>query len=102
MKRDDAVVHGDDVGERARHLDTHALREGLDAQGWFVLPGLLAPAECDGIAGMYGRGAGFRSHVVMARHGFGRCVYRYCDYPLPPLFQQCRTALYSLLAPIAN
>jgi uncharacterized protein len=90
------------VAERVQCMDMPALREGLDAQGWFVLPGLLAPAECEGVAAMYGRGLGFRSHVVMARHGFGRGEYRYFAYPLPPLIQQWRTALYPLLVPIAN
>ncbi len=102
MKRDDAVVHDGGVGECAPHIDPRALREGLDAQGWFVLRSLLSHAECEGIASMYGRATGFRSHVVMARHGFGRGEYRYFSYPLPPLIQQWRTALYPQLAPIAN
>ena len=99
---DAALVRDGRVDDRARQLETRALQSGLDAQGWFVLRSLLSPAECEGVASMYGRGAGFRSHVVMARHGFGRGEYRYFAYPLPPLVQQWRTALYPLLVPIAN
>lgn len=103
MKRDDdAVLRDGGVAERARHVDVRGLRAGLDAQGWFVLRGLLSRAECEGVASMYASGTGFRSQVVMARHGFGRGEYRYFAYPLPPLIQQWRTALYPHLAPMAN
>ena len=74
----------------------------LDAQGWTVLPKLLTGADCDAVAGLYGEGEGFRSHAVMARHGFGRGEYRYFAYPLPPLVEALRTALYARLAPVAN
>jgi hypothetical protein len=67
-----------------------------------VLHDLLDAAECDDIAALYARGAGFRSQVVMARHGFGQGEYRYFSYPLPPLVRGLRTALYPLLAPLAN
>ena len=67
-----------------------------------MLPGLLSPAECDAMSSLYGPGAIFRSHVVMARHGFGRGEYRYFAYPLPSLVEQLRTALYPRLTPIAN
>lgn len=75
---------------------------GLDGQGWALLPGLMTQADCDGIAGLYDREDGFRSRVVMARHGFGRGEYRYFSYPLPGRVEKLRTALYPHLATIAN
>ena len=74
----------------------------LDGQGWALLPGLMTQAECDGIAALYGREDGFRSRVVMARHGFGRGEYRYFSYPLPRVIEKLRSALYPHLAPMAN
>jgi hypothetical protein len=88
--------------ERLDAFDWSRAAQDLDAQGWTVLPGLLSAAECGAVAGLYGQGEGFRSQVVMARHGFGRGEYRYFSYPLPPLVQQLRNALYPRLAPLAN
>ena len=74
----------------------------LDEQGWALLPGLLADPDCDHIAALYDKEDGFRSRVVMARHGFGRGEYRYFSYPLPGHVEKLRTALYPHLATIAN
>jgi len=74
----------------------------LDAQGWTIAPNLLTGAQAEAMAALYHRSQGFRSHVVMARHGFGRGEYKYFSYPLPPLIQALRTAAYPHLAPIAN
>lgn len=46
--------------------------------------------------------ASFRSEVNMARHGFGRGVYRYFADPLPEPVAALRRELYSPLADIAN
>jgi hypothetical protein len=81
--------------------DWTAAAEALDAQGWAVLPGLLSAAECAEVTARYD-GPGFRSTVVMARHGFGRGEYRYFAYPLPDPVQALRTELYPRLAPLAN
>jgi hypothetical protein len=83
-------------------VDWPRVHGDLDAQGWAILPGLLTDAECDATTALYGPSAGFRSHVVMARHGYGRGEYRYFAYPLPDLVQGLRTALYPHLAPLAN
>jgi hypothetical protein len=74
----------------------------LDVRGWAIVPHLLTDAACDAMAALYNTGEGFRSHVVMARHGFGRGEYRYFSYPLPPLVERLRTEFYPLLTPIAN
>jgi len=59
----------------------------LDEQGWALLPALLEPAACAATAMLYDWDDGFRSRVVMARHGFGRGEYRYFSYPLPRLVE---------------
>ena len=88
--------------ERVNAIDWASVTVDLDAQGWAVLPGLIGDEESGGIAGMYDGGQGFRSHVVMARHGFGQGEYRYFAYPLPSLVQELRAGLYPRLVPIAN
>jgi hypothetical protein len=87
---------------RIAAVDWDHIHAALDRQGWAVLPGLLSEAECDATSVLYGPSDFFRSHVVMARHGFGQGEYRYFAYPLPPLVEQLRTALYPRLVPIAN
>lgn len=74
----------------------------LDAYGCAVLPGLLAPQKCRDLAALYPDETHFRSHIHMARHGFGRGEYRYFRYPLPDPVGALRTALYPPLARIAN
>ena len=62
----------------------------------------MSPEQCSAIAALYDREDGFRSRIVMARHGFGRGEYKYFAYPLPPLLEQLRHALYLRLVPVAN
>lgn len=87
---------------RIAAVDWPALAAELDAQGAAVIPGLLAPTVCRSLAALYAQEQGFRSRVVMARHGFGRGEYRYWAYPLPALVAQLRAALYPPLVPVAN
>ena len=78
------------------------ISEHLDAHGWAIVEKLLTASECEAIAGLYADDRRFRSHIVMARHGFGRGEYKYFAYPLPDKVADLRTALYPRLAPIAN
>jgi hypothetical protein len=82
-------------------IDWTASNQHLDAHGWALLPRLLDADECSTLAGLYDEPA-FRSHVIMARHGFGRGEYKYFAYPLPQLIADLRTELYRRLAPTAN
>jgi hypothetical protein len=97
-----AATKATTIEARVDAIDWVKVHADLDAQGWAVTPRLLTDAEADAISGLYRQEHGFRSHIVMSRHGFGRGEYRYFSYPLPPLVQSLRTAAYSKLAPIAN
>lgn len=88
--------------DRIGRADWAAIGNALDEQGWAVLPALLAPGDCAAAAALWREEARFRSHVVMARHGFGRGEYRYFGYPLPAQVASLRTALYPPLAETAN
>jgi len=87
---------------RVAAQDWRALVSDLNAQGCAVMPGLMSSEECADVASLYPHQEHFRSHVVMARHGFGKGEYRYFKYPLPDLIEGLRTALYPRLATVAN
>lgn len=88
--------------QRVSAYDWGTLGSDLDAYGCAVIDKLLSPQECSDIAALYPHEAHFRSHIVMARHGFGKGEYRYFKYPLPDLIGSLRTALYPRLAAVAN
>ena len=62
----------------------------------------MTPEECRALAARYADEDGFRSRIVMARHGFGRGEYKYFANPLPDIVTALRSALYPPLAAIAN
>jgi hypothetical protein len=83
-------------------IDWEKVGAALDERGSAVVEGLLEPAQCRALAGLYEQEEIFRSRVVMARHGFGRGEYKYFGYPLPGVLADLRTELYGPLADIAN
>ncbi len=83
-------------------IDWPRIETDLNAQGWAIVPNLVSSDEADAISGLYNGETGFRSKVVMARHGYGRGEYKYFSYPLPPQVMELRTGLYPPLAGIAN
>jgi len=87
---------------RVARYDWNYLFDELGDFGCAVMEKLLSPEECRLIAGLYPEEGHFRSHIHMARHGFGKGEYRYFRYPLPDLLGGLRTALYPRLASVAN
>jgi hypothetical protein len=83
-------------------IDWRTLGEQLDADGFAVAEGLLAPGECRDLAALYAQDDRFRSRVVMARHAFGQGEYKYFAYPLPEPVARLRTTLYPPLTEVAN
>jgi uncharacterized protein len=90
------------VEQRASAADWDAINAALDDHGFAVMTGLLDGKACGAIARLYTEDERFRSHIHMARHGFGRGEYKYFAYPLPDAVAALRTTLYPPLAAIAN
>jgi hypothetical protein len=87
---------------RLSKYDWDAITSNLNAYGCAVLENLLTAKECKSVAALYPHDEMFRSHVHMARHGFGKGDYKYFRYPLPALLDGLRPALYSRVVTIAN
>ena len=85
LKKIGAAPGAGSAENRVSALDWSDLATQLDGFGNAVIEGLLTPEECRRIAELYPREEHFRSHVNMARHGFGKGEYKYFEYPLPDL-----------------
>jgi hypothetical protein len=90
------------AGDRVAGVDWRQAAASLDVRGYVMTAALLTSEQCRGLAALYDREDTFRSRVVMQRHGFGRGEYKYLRYPLPPVVEALRQAIYPQLAPIAN
>jgi hypothetical protein len=102
LKKTPAAPSAATAEDRVSALDWQSLTAQLDGFGNAVIEGLLDAQECRRIAELYPREEHFRSHIHMARHGFGGGEYRYFKYPLPDLLSGLRTGLYPRLATVAN
>jgi len=87
---------------RLEKQDWHRIGSDLNSFGCAVIDKLITRDECREIAALYPEEDFFRSHIHMARHGFGKGEYRYFKYPLPDLPGGLRTAFYPRLAGVAN
>ena len=84
-------------------LDWPRIEDDLDRHGCAATGApLLPPEACTALAALYDREDGFRSRIIMARHGFGRGEYRYFAEPLPDPVAALREGLYPRLLPVAN
>ena len=90
------------VAKRVASIDWQAIARDLNETGYALTGRLLSSADCAAVTGLYDRGDTFRSHVIMARHGFGKGEYKYFSYPLPPLVHDLRAAVYPHVAQVAN
>ena len=93
---------GMDIANRIEAIDWTRASAQLDDHGWTMIDRVLGAEECRALAALYDDDRRFRSHIIMARHGFGRGEYKYFKYPLPDLIASLRESLYARLAPLAN
>lgn len=78
------------------------VRAGLWSRGYCRLGNVLSQSECQHLRTLYDQPELFRSSIDMARYRFGRGEYRYFAYPLPPIVDELRQALYGRLFAPAN
>jgi hypothetical protein len=83
-------------------MDTDLLRAALDSDGYALVPKALSSIEAGRLREISADDGAFRKTIDMERHGYGRGIYRYFAYPLPPIVQTLRERLYAALVPIAN
>jgi uncharacterized protein len=83
-------------------FDWNQLADEVTQRGAAVMRELVPIDACRSITALYDSPQLFRSHIHMARHGFGKGEYRYFAYPLPDWLAALRGALYERLAPLAN
>jgi hypothetical protein len=93
---------GEETSEFPVQIGWDRVAAALNEHGSVVLEKLLSPRDCEKLAARYASEDGFRSRVVMSRHGFGKGEYKYFSYPLPEPIASLRTTLYPPLAGIAN
>ena len=74
----------------------------LDAFGCATIGPLLSVRQCHSVSATFASEEPFRRRIVMAQHGYGRGEYKYFAYPLPPMVEALRAALYPPLAEIVN
>lgn len=90
-----------DMESAVAALDWKRIDAELDAHGCATTGPLLSAEDCAGLRTAYDEGA-LRRTVVMARHGYGSGEYKYFAYPLPPLVEALRHALYPRLVVTAR
>ena len=88
---------------RIELLNWPQIANELNDSGNSVLKHVLTAEECVSLSNLYPNEDGFRSRVVMGRHGFGRGEYKYFSYPLHIRVVQypnlCRRHTLSVLYP---
>jgi hypothetical protein len=76
--------------------------DSLHEYGYALLPGVLDIEECQQVISAYDTSGLYRKTITMERYRFGKGEYKYFSYPLPPMIQSIREAVYTQLAPVAN
>lgn len=92
----------DDIHLKISGIDEEILSEGMNQQGYVLLPEFLPIKYCKELINQYDDTALYRKTITMEKYRFGSGEYKYFKYPLPKLIQIIRSNVYAKLAPIAN
>ncbi|GKS57831.1 prolyl 4-hydroxylase [Nitrospira sp.] len=90
------------IQDRLTQLNWKAITTSLWQRGYATTHPLLTAEECKSLAALCSDEHLFRSRIDMKRFRLGEGEYKYFTYPLPPLVQTLREAIYPHLAVTAN
>jgi uncharacterized protein len=90
------------IDQRLNEIAWTEVIDTLWRRGCSRLGTLLDRSEAEELRALYTEGGSFRSRIDMARYRFGRGEYQYFAYPLPPMVEDLRQALYPRLAGAAR
>lgn len=90
------------LADRIASLDWGTLTTALLDHGFAATEPLLTAEECADLTSRFEEEDGYRKHVIMARHNYGRGDYKYYSYPLPDMVATLRREAYPRLVPTAN
>jgi hypothetical protein len=65
-----------DIHKRIEAVNWPSISEAMNANGYAIIPGLIAPDECNTLIQNYGNASSYRKTVVMERYRFGHRSYR--------------------------
>lgn len=91
-----------DIRQTIAAIDWARVEKDMHARGYAQIAGVLPAAECRRLIAAYDEPEIYRKTITMERYRFGLGEYKYFDYPLPPILERIRAAVYPKLAPIAN
>ena len=90
------------IMEKLNSVNWEQLTGDMHDRGYAIAEKILTEEDCSALIHNYQYPGHYRKTVIMERYRFGLGEYKYFNYPLPPLIQHIRTAVYPRLATIAN
>ncbi len=97
-----APVEKIDLASRIDGQPWGEIQNSLLDKGFATTGPILTPEECATLRAAYGREDIYRSHIHMARHGFGLGEYKYFNYPLPSVVETLRQTAFPHVAAAAR
>ncbi|SDE03602.1 hypothetical protein SAMN04488071_1870 [Kordiimonas lacus] len=97
-----SILEKSELAARIDSLPWADIQHRLLETGYAVTGPILTPDECAALKAGFGQEGLYRSHIHMARHGFGQGEYKYFSYPLPPVVAELRQAAYPHVAKAAD
>jgi hypothetical protein len=90
------------VRERLKQLDWTKIQGGLHENGYSLVENVFSKEECDSLIASFKSSSDYRKENTLQRYRFGQGEYKYFSYPLPPLINGVREAVYGKIFSVAN